>query len=404
MTRSLFAAALLVACGTAPAPRDTGTVPPPPALRAAVATFDITPEPGVDIVGLGTRASTEVRDPLEGAVLVLEREGARVALVTMDLPGISDYQAQLLRARAARAIRGGVEQVIVAASHTHSAPMLGDDAWSAATHDAVERAAEEALGRLEPVRLALGQDEIGFDVNRRLVVDGVAEARPNPAGPHDSRVRTLTISNDAGPIGLITHVVCHPNVLLGVESTRISADFPGEARARLRERFGAPWLVIIGAAGDVRPMVVDAAGEFRLGDDADLERLGAELAEAVERGAGAARAIEGAIGFARDVLDAPNADGSVRAIELSAWRIGPLAIVSVPAEPMVEIGLSIERALIAGAAEEALVVGYANGYASYLVTPEAVPLGGYEVEHSTLHASAAARIEERLVELTATLY
>jgi hypothetical protein len=38
------------------------------------------------------------------------------------------------------------------------------------------------------------------------------------------------------------------------------------------------------------------------------------------------------------------------------------------------------------------------------VTPEAVPLGGYEVEHATLDASAGARIEEQLVELTAALY
>jgi len=376
-----------------------------PTLFAGVATVDITPTPGIDIVGFGTRASTAVRDPLEASVLVLRKESLRIALVTLDLPGISDTYAEQLRSRVAIAISLPFEAVFIVASHTHSAPMFGADAWTDASMLAIASAAERAAAQLIPVSLALGEGMVTFDVNRRLVVDGIAEARPDPEGPRDGRVRTAVFLNRAGePVALLSHVVCHANVLLGVESTVISADFPGEARERLTERFGVPWLFIPGAAGDVRPMVVDERGEFRLGEDADLERLGAELAAAVITGVEGAEPAGSELAFGRDRWSAPTRGGDMRGIELSAWRMGPLAIVTIPGEPLVDVGLTIERGLLENAPAQAWVVGYANGYASYIVTEEAEAFGGYEVARASLPASATAVLERRLITLGAGLF
>ncbi|MCB9597890.1 MAG: hypothetical protein H6719_34560 [Sandaracinaceae bacterium] len=409
MARLAWLSMLLCACDPAPPPDagldagfDAGS--PPPRLRAGVATVDITPEPGIDIVGYGTRASTSVRDPLEASVLVLRGGSARAVLVTVDLPGVADWYAEQLRGRVAIAAGVGYEDVVVAASHTHSAPLLGDDAWSARTMDAIGDAARRAAASLTPVRVGLGEGRIDFDVNRRLLVDGVVEARANPDGPRDPRVRTLVLEGDDGLVALVSHVVCHPNALLGEESTRISADFPGEARALLRARHGAPWLVVIGPAGDVRPDLRDADGAIRLADDADLARLGAELAEAVTAGVDDAVAVDGPLATTRASWTTPTRTEGARVLDLAVWRIGPVAIVTMPGEPFVEVGLATERPLLAAGAEHALVVGYANGYASYFVTPEAEALGGYEVRQSSLSAASVTAMEARAVELGASLF
>lgn len=391
----------ILGCGATPdATPDAGHTPPPrqTELRAAAVTVDVTPEPGVEIVGFGRRTSTAVRDPLFGAVLVVASPSGVVAIVTLDVPGIFEWHAQLIRGQVAAAVGVGVEQVVVAASHTHSAPMLGDDAWSRRTMDALADAARRARETLAPAWLGVGRAEVGFCVNRRLAVDGVVRAAPNPEGPVDPRIRVLRLATPEGaPIATVTHAVCHPNLLLGAESTAISADFPGEARARLDD----PWLFLPGAAGDVRPLTVDAEGEFRLATDAEVRDVGRTLAEATEAAPAAPAPVHGdAIDSATTRLDLTRRDDRPMSVELSAHRVGDVTLVTIPGEPFVDIGLAVERRVLAeGLAGEVIVIGYANGYADYIVTPEAEPLGGYEVERSLLPPTAAAEIEDALVAL-----
>ncbi len=406
--RWIVLALLACACAPAPAERDAsrGEDASVPALRAAARSVDITPEPGAIIVGFGSRESTEGRDPLQASVLVV-RDGARVvALVTLDLPGIFEWHASQIRTLVSSRTGAAYDDVIVAASHTHSAPMLGDDAWSRDVVDAIGRAAAEAASELEPVSATYGEDRIGFDVNRRLVVDGVALSRPNPSGPHDPRVRVIALEHGGAPRAIVAHAVCHANVLRGVESTRISADFPGEARRALAE-LGAPVLFANGSAGDVRPNRVDDAGEFRVGGDADLVELGAELAEATRRAMQDARTLPASpIASAHATLFVPRVDGGERAIELGAIRIGPIVLLTIPGEPFVEIGLAIEERLAETLGDDAIaiVLGYANGYADYIVTEDAARYGGYEVERAILAPSASIAIEDTLVELATSLY
>jgi hypothetical protein len=405
---ALVASFFVFACAAPDAPVDAA--PDAPARRpllAAAATADITPPPGITIVGYGSRTSTSVRDPLEAAVLVLRDGPTTAALVTIDLPGISEWHASLVRALVASRTGAAPEDVLVAASHTHSAPMLGDDPWSRRAIDEIGRAAAEAARELDVASLAYGEGTIDFDVNRRLVVGGEAVPRPNPDGLHDPRVRVLALRTRHGTTrAVVSHAVCHPNVLLGPTSTEISADFPGEARIALRD-LAAPWLFANGSAGDVRPNVVGADGEFRLGDDADLVRIGAELADAT-RGA-LASAVELSAtplrtAHARPLV--PHVDGGSGEVELGAMRIGDVVLLTIPGEPLVEIGLEIERRLAEalGPGVRALVVGYANGHLDYIVTENAARYRGYEVERAIIAPGAALTIEDELVALAVSLY
>jgi hypothetical protein len=66
---------------------------------------------------------------------------------------------------------------------------------------------------------------------------------------------------------------------------------------------------------------------------------------------------------------------SVRA-DIQAIRLDDIALVAVPGEPFVEIGLAVKaRSPI----RYTYFIGYANGAIGYIPTREAYPLGGYEV-------------------------
>ena len=64
---------------------------------------------------------------------------------------------------------------------------------------------------------------------------------------------------------------------------------------------------------------------------------------------------------------------------MSAFRIGPLAAVTVPGELFTEIGMRIKAA---SPFSHTLIAGYTNGSVGYLPTVEAYPEGGYEVTHA----------------------
>lgn len=62
--------------------------------------------------------------------------------------------------------------------------------------------------------------------------------------------------------------------------------------------------------------------------------------------------------------------------EIQAIRLDDIAVVAVPGEPFVEIGLAVKAH---SPFKHTFFIGYANGTIGYIPTREAYPLGGYEV-------------------------
>jgi len=84
------------------------------------------------------------------------------------------------------------------------------------------------------------------------------------------------------------------------------------------------------------------------------------------------------------------------ALELQAFAIGhEIALIAVPAEPFVEIGLSVKRD---SPFKYTLFSGCSNAGHGYIPTADAYPLGGYEVEFGTPFSQDAAGqvVEESL--------
>ena len=90
---------------------------------AGTAKVDITPPVGGLMYGYGARGanvSTGVHDPLYAKAIVLDDGTTKLAIVALDLGSISALNTANVKQRVKSAT--GIENVLLVASHTHSAP------------------------------------------------------------------------------------------------------------------------------------------------------------------------------------------------------------------------------------------------------------------------------------------
>jgi hypothetical protein len=259
-------------------------------LSAGAARTEITPEPGVELMGYGARVGTAVRchDPLCARALCLSRtacgEESEIIIVSADLCLVTPEQAQLARGEISARTRVPVEHIQVCCTHTHSGPDTGLGARMTGREeppsvkklfDGIVDAAVQAHRGQIPASLRWTRADAHIGRNRRLA-----------AGPLDPEVRILQVEERSGrPLAVLFNYACHGTVL-GHDNLEISADWPGVASARIEAERGGVALFQLGAHADVDPRtrgLMDLAIEGQslgLGFDA-VRVLGGEVAEAV---------------------------------------------------------------------------------------------------------------------------
>ncbi len=267
------------------------------------ASADITPDRPVQLQGqFHQRISERVRDPITATALALEtkgEDGDQAVIVSCDLVGVSkDLQETVREKVAARVGDLDVKKVFMAATHTHTGPVLHESLRYPDLPDGVMSPAEsrglvvdgvsEAVitawnGRKEgSAGWALGHAAVGF--NRRLsYADGNSQMygksdRPDfmqVEGCQDPGIEILFTWNAAGaPTGVVVNPACPSQVVEG--KLFLSADFWDEARLRLKRRFGSDFSVLplCSAAGDQSPRDLVRRGR----GEADMQALRSSLA------------------------------------------------------------------------------------------------------------------------------
>lgn len=247
-------------------------------LRAATAVVDVT-DP----------AARTVHDPSLAKVLLLEQEGKRAALVTIDVVAIGgigpigDAFLGELRARLAHEHAIPPARLFVNASHCHAA-VRADVA------DRIVAAVADAAARLEPVRAGAGAaNETRISENRRVeLVDGTqadmrrAYAMPPDeeivaTAPIDPQVGLLALDRvDGTPLAVVSVFACHP--IMNPPRRGSSADFPAVAAGVIEEALGhgAVSFFVQGCGGDINPVRYKEVDR-----PADAEPLGALYAGTV---------------------------------------------------------------------------------------------------------------------------
>ena len=386
-------------------------------LLAGVAKVDITPDDveGMEVTG-HRRIVHGVRDPLRAGVLVLSDGSTKAAIVTLDTIGAWDEMVKLARARIERETTIPSVNIIVAASHNHSGPNFdAGSKWGRELIDKLGGAAKQAADGMRTVTVGYDEDRIGFGINRRKVIDGRAVVRINPDGPNDQRVKVLRFDDGQSltPLAVLMHAVCHPCFFTwGDKGTqpypngfpKMSADFPGEAQSFVEMCYGqnTSAMFLQGCAGDIRPNL--PGFPYRCADEADIQWAGRDLGSAVVRSLARSVTREQLkerpsyyqIRAASTVVSLPGKEGRVAA-ELSALKIGPYLLLTMPGEPMVEYGFKLEKAIADRAIP--IIVGYANGNLGYIATADAFDVGGYEPNTSKLTPEAELIILTELGQL-----
>lgn len=273
------------------------------------------------------------------------------------------------------------------------------------------------------------------------------EVLDRPAGPIDPELMILSVMDPRGREARSIFANYALHYVGGFPDDQVSSDYFGEFSrlmpSRLRARDGFVAMMSNGASGDINNLpflmrrpprepgeqsrivagkAADAAWHaFRgieshetgvvlgmIERDITLDAL-QPTAEQVER-ARVIMAIEDraerralhqrAEGSARRTLDAR--EGEQVTLPLQAIRIGDFAIVGIPFEVLVEIGLELkERSPFAAT----MVIGLANGRHGYLPTPEQHELGGYETWLGVcrVQKDASVLIVDQLLEMLAEL-
>lgn len=291
-------------------------------LYAGVAKVDITPPVGY---GQYRGPSTGVKDPLYAKAIVF-KEGAEVAaLVVCDVIGITRELSSEVRLGASEKTGIPYENIIVAATHTHTGPVFHTDDGSVRNNPdvgfpleeyvnkkragkltdedknsyeahlirSVEKALVNAYNEIEKVTIKSGTDSVeGISFNRRFIMkDGRVRTNPGvgnpdvvrPVGPIDPEVGILLLRNveDDLPVAGLINFANHMDTIGGTE---YSADYPAYLARTLKESLGMDFMSIFaqGASGDINHVdVLDST--HQKGTRTVTQRIGESLAEVVEK-------------------------------------------------------------------------------------------------------------------------
>lgn len=254
-------------------------------LRVGAATVVITPPLGTPMAGYySERAAEGVHDDLYARALVLEKDGARAALVSLDL--ISTPRQVVTEARReverATGVRG--DAVMISATHSHTGPLMNNrgarEAVLGGTSDLARRYTEElpakiaravqlAEEKLAPARATVGHGhETSIAFNRRYhMADGTVGWNPGklnprivkPAGPIDADVPVILFTSSAKkPVAVYVNYAVH---LDNVGGLKISADLPYTLSKLLGDVLGPEVVTVYttGCCGDVNHVDVNWA-------------------------------------------------------------------------------------------------------------------------------------------------
>ena len=271
-------------------------------LRLGRGAVKITPPVGMPMGGGFTiRLSTGIHDDLYCKALVLEKDGAKAAMVACDVeslhrPWSVDPARQAIRSTTG--LRG--HQVMLLATHSHSGPEMtplvlegaeGETArianeYHAALPGKIAEAVRLAESNLTPARVwaAIGrEDSISF--NRRfLMKDGSVRMNPGqmnpdivkPMGPIDPDLAVVYFdSPDSKPLATNVNFALHVTAFGGPQ---FSADYPAVMARLLGEVKGPEMLTLFtqGASGNINQ--VNVKTRERQSGPATSARLGTILA------------------------------------------------------------------------------------------------------------------------------
>ncbi len=255
-----------------------------PLLRAGAAAVDITPRefplnmPG----GFSANMATNAHDPLHARALVLADGATTLAMVVVDNLGVSPEVIEEAKAIAAERTKIPRERMLVASTHTHSAPSSNTKtgpapavAYRQVILNGIAESIVRAHAALRPAAVGAAAHDLPEEVFNRRWFLKPGQMPPNPygqldtvkmnpgtspdvldrpAGPIDPAVTILFVQDARRrPLALFANYSLH--YVGGMPPAQVSADYFGEFARVMPSRFRADTNFVAmlsnGASGDI---------------------------------------------------------------------------------------------------------------------------------------------------------
>ncbi len=399
-------------------------------FMTGVAREDITPEVGTLLYGYNPHTvSTSIHDPLQVTAIAFHLGEDSAMLLTVTVGDFGTALSDEIRDSIGKELDLPTGRIIVAATHTHSAPNVsGMEGWGGIDREyvdsilfpAMRKACKRAMDNLQPAELAVGVVNSDVGINRRQQNrDGSIGLGQNPWGCYDPYMTCVSIRNVHTRQGIVNliHYGCHGTA--AGNNHEISRDWSGVMVDRLESETGTLTAYINGAQGDVGPRLTNGAttGNIRyveeLGGVAAADALRAYREVGVYK-EGSLALYEGKIQIPRKPLppveevrevlnEYANPDKLINiqrlryahyraamdeyeagcppyeryfAIHQTILSLGDVAFIPFPFEIFSEISLRL-RAY--APFKYTLCLSNANGYNAYLPSEDQLVRGGYEI-------------------------
>lgn len=270
--RTFLSAVAAGLCATSTGRADTVT------RRIATFACDVTPPLGTPIYS-SLKPLADIEHPLLAKGVIIEDAGGRSVLCAVDYCEFCNGVYDLYRRRVAEAAGTTLDRVAVQTVHQHTAPLVDSDAIrlleqvdqppvhpSIASFEdpaaVIAASVQDALGRLQPFdrvgtsqarvervasnrRVPIGDGKVGFRASSCKDTDFIAK----PEGLIDPFLKTVTFAQGDRPLVRLHYYATHPQSFYG--DPRASYDFVGMARERLEKEEGVFQVYFTGCSGDV---------------------------------------------------------------------------------------------------------------------------------------------------------
>src|SRR5690625_1709430 len=395
-----------------------------------------------------------IRDSIYARALVMSDGVQKFVILHWELVDAGESATDRVRAEMAAALHISAENILVNGAHNHSAPwspVYGTDnrrgeeryPWWVTRHMPEQdedpyfsewkeqlirqsvKAAREAEETLEEASIWIGRYDVSrFLYNRR---PRSGDEKPMESGwpdrftfdheewdprvltgnqtfgPTDRTMTVVSLRNERNEnISSIFHLSCHA-VSIYPYLDEISADWPGAVTRKINADLGGSNLFLQGTAGDIAPWRrgENAVEEMAEGLAADIKTTYQYSSRFRSRPLKTGRTFAGIplTEYARTHLGLNTLE-----VEIQSVILGPLAIVTLPGEPMTGLGEQIRKN---SPFDETIVLGYSNGNGGhYCGMPGEKAKGGYETgEKTNLGTDRAGGImTEAAIELLHELY
>jgi len=304
------------------------------------------------------RAAFSVHDPIWARAICFEKDGRRAIVIACDVVGFLHPRVRKLREKI-----DGVDQVIFASTHCHSAPdtvgLWGpfpgisglSEPYLQQFENGVLECARKAIAARVPATLAAGS----------ALVEGVCKDIRKPDVRNETAASLVARDRSGRPVAVVVNFAMHPEGM-GSKNRAVTSDYPHYLREAVERDF--PGAVAVFLSGDLGGMQTPDVKEHTW---AEIQRCGEAIAAkskasldgaaevAVPEVKFESRKIEFALRnvnflkayragmFGKDVawvLREHQGEWLIQS-EITALRLGEILFVTVPGEALPEVGKEI---------------------------------------------------------------